>query len=79
MGDVANVSYNAYNEVLTATASEGIIGMSIYNMQGQVVYTAHVDYSNQYRVSVAGYAPGVYIARVSTTTGCTTYKFIVGQ
>lgn len=83
LGNVENTTLNDtyiryYNseEVLSIQAQE-IAGVEIFNAQGTTVYAAQVNNAAEYRVSTRALTNGVYIARVTTANGSTTYKFVI--
>ncbi len=80
LGTLAETNVNLYptvaTEAVTITAANGIQNVSIYSVSGQMVYNTEGNDSVA-RINVELLAAGVYLAKVETTTGTRTIRFIV--
>ena len=76
-GTTLSLYPNPATTTLTITAGEEeITNVTIYSVSGAIMCASGVS-GNSFTCNVSGYAPGVYLAKVTTQTGTEVIKFMV--
>ena len=72
------IAPNPANHAITVSSQSNILTIDIYNLVGQLVYSAKVN-SPQATVYVTDFAEGLYIAKITTPEGVSEKKFSVNK
>lgn len=73
-----NLSYypNPVTNQLTITATQGISGIAIYNVAGQLLSEYNTGSVTSYQADMSAYATGVYVVKVTNGNNSATLKII---
>ena len=75
-GTTLRIYPNPASDMLVIKSSGEIGNVAVFSISGAEVCNEQVS-GNEFRLDVSGYASGVYVVKVATTTGIEVRRFIV--